>query len=327
MLPGEQHLAIFGDLVLPLLGGQQVRRIDVLEPDEHTRHAGAPRLLDEVRNLVAERVDLDDQPDVDLVLLADPDQPVEDVFPVLVAGEIVVGDEEAADAVGPVLLDQLLDVVGRAAARLAALHIDDGAERALERAAAAGVEARVIVEHALHGVAREIGRRCQFDRRQVVHEIVDRLERAGRRVLEHLVDAAFGLAREQAAAEVERDLQIGLGARQHRQQPGDMKAADHNRNARRPQRPRDIERARILVGLHADKPDHAEAVVAPDQVDDLFGLDAGVGLVDRGQINVDVGAEHTAGGRFRCQRIDAGERVRRDRRAAPLHHIAIVVVV
>src|SRR5215468_10376771 len=33
-LPGKQHLAIFGDLVLPLLGGGQIVRIDVFKPDE-----------------------------------------------------------------------------------------------------------------------------------------------------------------------------------------------------------------------------------------------------------------------------------------------------
>ena len=58
-LPGQQHLAVFGDLVLPLLGGDQVVRVDVLQPDEHARDAGALRLLDEVRDLVAERVHLD----------------------------------------------------------------------------------------------------------------------------------------------------------------------------------------------------------------------------------------------------------------------------
>ena len=40
-LPGQQHLAVFGDLVLPLLGAAQVVRVDVLEPDEHALDAGA----------------------------------------------------------------------------------------------------------------------------------------------------------------------------------------------------------------------------------------------------------------------------------------------
>jgi hypothetical protein len=44
------------------------------------------------------------------------DQPVEDRFPVLVAREIVVGDEELGDALRGVRPHDLLDVVGRAVA-------------------------------------------------------------------------------------------------------------------------------------------------------------------------------------------------------------------
>ena len=62
--PLLQHLAVFGDLVLPLLGGDEIVGIDVLEPDEDAAHAGLRRLLDEVRDLVAERVDLDGEADV-----------------------------------------------------------------------------------------------------------------------------------------------------------------------------------------------------------------------------------------------------------------------
>ena len=100
-------------------------------------------LLDEVRDLVAERVDLDHQAERDLVDLAQLGEPVEDRLPFLVAREIVVGDEEARDALRPVVAHDLLDVVGRAEARLAALHVDDRAERALERTAAAGIEAGI----------------------------------------------------------------------------------------------------------------------------------------------------------------------------------------
>ncbi len=142
-LPGQQHLAVLGDLVLLLLGGDQIVRVDVLEPDEDARHARALGLLDEVRNLVAHRVDLNHQAERDLVDLAQLGEPVVDRFPLPVAGEIVVGDEEAGDALGPVVAHDLLDVVGRPVARLATLHVDDGAERALERAAAAGIEAGI----------------------------------------------------------------------------------------------------------------------------------------------------------------------------------------
>ena len=130
------------------LAAAEIVRVDVLQADEDARDAGALRLLDEVRDLVAERVDLDHQAERDPVLLAQLDQAVEDRLPFPVAREIVVGDEELVDALRPVEPHQMLDVVRRAVARLAALHVDDGAERALIGAAAAGVEAGAEAERA-----------------------------------------------------------------------------------------------------------------------------------------------------------------------------------
>ena len=51
--PLQQHLAVFPDLVLALLGAEERFRIDVLESDENERRAGARRLLDEMRNAMA----------------------------------------------------------------------------------------------------------------------------------------------------------------------------------------------------------------------------------------------------------------------------------
>ena len=60
--------------------------------------ARARRLLDETRNAVAQRVDLQDERNLELLALAQFDQPVEDRLPIAVAREIVVGDEEPRDA-------------------------------------------------------------------------------------------------------------------------------------------------------------------------------------------------------------------------------------
>ena len=106
-----------------------------------------------MRQAVAHGVHLDDELDVQLLLLAHGDEAVEDLFPVGVAGEIVVGDEEAVDALRQVAADDLLDFVGRAAARFAALHVDDGAEGTEERAAAAGVEGGDLAAGALDAVS------------------------------------------------------------------------------------------------------------------------------------------------------------------------------
>ena len=89
------------------------------------------------------------------VLLAQLDQAIEDRLPIAVAREVVVGDEEPGDALRRIGAHDLLDVVGGAIARLAALHVDDGAEAALERAAAAGIEAGVMAGHAGDRPARQ----------------------------------------------------------------------------------------------------------------------------------------------------------------------------
>src|SRR5215470_3460089 len=140
--PSQQHFSIFSDPVLPLFGGGKVVRIDVLEADEHAGDACPLRLLDEIWDLVAQRVDLDHQAKADSVPLTKCNQAVEDRFPCFVTREIIVGDEEFVDALRPVQTDQVLDVVGRAEARLAPLYIDNCTERALIGAAAAGVKAR-----------------------------------------------------------------------------------------------------------------------------------------------------------------------------------------
>ena len=91
------------------------------------------------------------------------DHAVEDRLPVPVAREVVVGHEEAFDAVGRVDLDDPLDVVRRAMARFSALHVDDGAEGALKGAVAPGIEAGRRAGHLADYVGRQErqGRRLQ----------------------------------------------------------------------------------------------------------------------------------------------------------------------
>src|SRR6266849_3516288 len=92
---------------------------------------------------MTKRVDLNHQADRNLIDLAQLREPIVERFPLLVPGEIVVRDEVAGNTLCPIFANDLLDVVRRPKARLAALHVDDGAERALERAATAGVEAGI----------------------------------------------------------------------------------------------------------------------------------------------------------------------------------------
>ncbi len=219
----------------------------------------------------------------------------------------------------------LLDVVRRAAARLAALHVDDGAERALIGAAAAGVETGGAAGGALRALDRHQRDRRAVDARQVGHEIVQRLERARRRVMQDFVEPAFGLAGKQRHAHRLGAVKIRIHAIEHRQHARHMEAADADLDTALAQRLRQIERARELVRLHAGQHHHAGAG-GLDHRRQAFGADAGIGFVESVNLDIDVVAENSPLGAILRQTEKRGQRVRRDRRANPLDDIAVVVV-
>ena len=258
--------------------------------------------------------------------LAQLDQAVEDLLPQPVAREIVVGDEELGDALRPVLAHHLLDVVGRAVTRLAALHVDDRAERALERAAAPGVEAGVGAGGALDVFARQEGDRRAADIGKIIHVIVLRLEPAGGGVLQQQVEPPFGLAGHDRDAQIARTIKVHGLAVQHRQAAGGVEAAEHYRDARLPERPRDVERARILVGLHAHQSQHPELAAALEAPDQLRDVHAGIGLVDHLDVELDVRSEHLPLRAIDREPVDRGERIGRDQRPPPADDVAVVVV-
>ena len=140
---------------------------------------------------MAERVDLHLQADLQ-PLLAQLDQPVEAGLPVAVSRQVVVGEEEPADADGVVGAHDRFQVVGAAEARHAALHVDDGAEGALERAAAAEVEARIGAMGPLHLGGFEEGDRGSRRRRTAREGAAEREVRA--------VGDARGIRRDRGAA-------------------------------------------------------------------------------------------------------------------------------
>ena len=242
---------------------------------------------------MAERVDLDDEADVEFLHLAQMDDAVDDRFPVLVAREIIVGDEERPQALCVVRAHDLLDVFRRATARLAALHVDDGAERALVRAAAAGVEAGGTAGGALRAFDRHQRDRRAFDTRQVVHEIVQRLELTLGRIEQHFVEPAFRLAGEQRDAHRLGAVEIGIDAVEHGQHAGDVEAADPDLDAALAQRLGQIERTRELVRLHAGQHDYAGTGLF-DHRGQAIGLDAGIGFVEGMDLNIDVLAQNLA---------------------------------
>ena len=173
---------------------------------------------------------------------------------------------------------------------------------------------------------RKDGGRLRLERRQVLQIVVDRLQRPVRRILQDAVHPSLQLAGEHAHAHVERRLEVGLQFRQHGEAAGDMESADHHRHAGRPERAGDVERAGILVRLHADDRDQAEPAVAPKLGEQLVDFDAGMDLVDHRDVDGGVGSEHGPLRRIAPQAVEHGERVRGDERAHPLDDVAVVVV-
>ena len=246
-------------------------------------------------------------------------------FPILVAREIIVGDEEAVDALRDVAADDLLDVVRAAPPRFASLHIDDRAEAALEGAAASSIEAGEVSGRALNTLHRQDRHRRAFEVRQVVHVIVERLQRALPRIAQHIVEPAFGFAGEERDAKRLRFAQLGRHLGQHRQRAGDMETADADLHAELAQPPRDIHRTRILVRLYADESDHAR-IGARDEARNALGPDTRVGLVIGRDDDIDIVAEHAALGAIDGEAVKRRQRVGRDRRAQPLDDVTVVVV-
>ena len=99
-----------------------------------------------------------------------------------------------------------------------------------------------------------------------------------------------------------------------------------DRDAGGAQRLGDVQRARILVRLHADQADEAEIIVGAHLGDDAVDAHARIGLVDRRDFDVDVGPENFALRAVVDQAVDAGQRIRRHRRAEPADDITVVVV-
>ena len=87
----------------------------------------------------------------------------------------------------------------------------------------------------------------------------------------------------------------------------------------------DVERARELVRLHADQHHHA-GTGGLDHRRQACRTDAGIGLVEGVDLDLDVIAEHATVRAVAGDAVEAGERVRRDRRAEPLDDVAVIVV-
>src|ERR1700692_2295739 len=87
-----------------------------------------------------------------------------------------------------------------------------------------------------------------------------------------------------------------------------------------------MQRARILIRLHADQADEAEITVGAHLRDDALDAHPRIGLVDGDDVDVDIGPEHLAPRAIVDQAVHRRQRIRRHRRAEPADDIAVVVV-
>ena len=185
------------------------------------------------------------------------DQAVEDRLPVLVAGEVVVGDEEVVTPWARLARTSRSTSSASRAARLAALDVDDRAEAALERAAAAGVEARAHAGRPAHDLRRQERRRHALQVGQVVHEVVERLAARPRYGgLQQLLHPPFRLAGEERdRRDPSRRASSGGSSGSIARQPLTWNPPMPTWMPAARERPRDVDGARELVGLHADEAD------------------------------------------------------------------------
>jgi len=118
-------------------------------------------------------------------------------------------------------------------------------------------------------------------------------------------------------------LQLG----QHGETARNMKSANHDRHPRRPQRTRNVQGARKLVGLDPDEGNHAEAAMAAELCEKRAGLYAFANLIDHAHVDLDVRSKSFAQTRVPREAVDDGEAVGGNERASPTDHIAVVVIV
>ena len=277
---------------------------------------------------MAQRVDLDGETDLQALVLAQFDQPVEEGLPISISGKVVVGDKEPSDVLSQILADYLLQIVRRPESAFASLDIDDRAERALIRAATSEVDGRDRPGVAPHMFLRTQRYRLIGQIGQVRHMIVERLQFALPSVDQDFIEARIlGFAGEQADPQVLRFTQRHMHFIEHGDAARDVESANTHRITPRPELAPDIHRSGKLVALDPDQGDQRPSAGTLDVSHDTAWPDAAVGLVDDFDPDLGVFAEDLAGSAVLGDAIQAGQGVRRNRGPQPLNRIAIIVVV
>src|ERR1700756_2774222 len=159
---------------------------------------------------MAKGIDLDREAERPPFLLTKLYDAIEWGLPILVAGKIIVRDEESGDALRDVRADERFNVVCGPASRPATLHVDDCAERALEGAAPPGVEARGAAHDSFDLPARNHRQGSAFQMRKIVDEIIQGLQLASEGIPQYALKSALGLPSENGYAEIHHFPNAGI---------------------------------------------------------------------------------------------------------------------
>src|SRR5690242_7539689 len=105
-----------------------------------------------------------------------------------------------------------------------------------------------------------------------------------------------------------------------------MESADAHRDAGRTQWACDIDRPRILIGLHANQADQPAATCIANLLDDARWLDAGVGLIPYRNPDFHICTQHLTLRTVLREAVQRCKCIRGNGRARPLNHVTVIVV-
>src|SRR5262245_39463932 len=255
-------------------------------------------------------------------------QAVEQQFPIAITREIIVRYEKTFDALCVILADDLFEIVGRAKPALPALHVDDGAERALIRAATPEIDARERARGPPYMLPRQEWRRLAGQRGQLVHVIVKRLELSVPRVPQYLVEPPFfaftGKKRNSHRLGV---FNVRWQFGQHCDAARHVEAPDTNWQTCGEKWTGEVDGTWKLVRLHADQTDQDATALFADHTNDAIRPHPPVGLIEGVESDFDFWPQYLAPTHVFSKCVQAGQRIGRNGRADPLNGIAVVVVV
>src|SRR5271157_579662 len=325
---GLNELAIFADLLLLLAGGGEVAGIHALHADEDVQATGLAGLVDEVLDFPGEDVDLHHESHGNFFLGAQANEDVENGFPILVAGKIVVGEEIEGDAVFVVVAaNGLGNVLRGAETHFAALNVDDGAEGAFERAAAAAIEgakigsgelAEIFPANGGDGLGVEVG--------LVVQEIVERLQAAVNGIVQQVAPGFFDLPFDDGNTRVQELLYIGRDIREKGEIAADMEPADQNGKAGAPKGVSKIASAGELIGLHADKAHDAFGETPALGTADALDGDFVHSFIEQVNLYLPGVAQTLLPDNVFGEPGETRERVARKNAAKMAHHITVIII-